>query len=140
MGLDLANEVVIRWDDPDPKHAPLLKEGGVTVAWAPLNDAFQKACSAIGVETASSDDIQTIGMEAWVAGGDCVLALEPGLREALPRGEEKATAAWRGLGQTARWLRQIDRVRHLEPARLQRYQRTVGCGYRRVNAPAEELA
>jgi hypothetical protein len=191
MGLDLANEVVIRWDDPDPKYAPLLKEGGITVAWASLNDAFQKACSAVGVKIVSNGDIQSLGMEelerakpgvpvavrtgmwpgvrgrdeavasatrslwvdangfrvaylralnnsvtpllgylpnreagvsaeraisfgtlelalveAWVAGGNYVLALEPRYREALLRGEEGASAAWRSLGQAAAWLRQ----------------------------------
>ena len=45
-------------------------------------------------------------VEAWAAGGNYILALEPKYQEALLRGEDRATAAWRSLGQTARWLRQ----------------------------------
>ena len=45
-------------------------------------------------------------VEAWAAGGNYVLALEPKYREALLRGEQKAMTAWRSLGQTARWLRE----------------------------------
>ncbi len=44
--------------------------------------------------------------EAWVNGGNYVLAVEPRYREALLGGEEAALAAWRSLGRTARWLRE----------------------------------
>ncbi len=44
-------------------------------------------------------------VEAWVNGGNYVLAVEPRYREALLGGEERALAAWRSLGRTARWLR-----------------------------------
>jgi hypothetical protein len=44
--------------------------------------------------------------EAWAGGGHNVLAREPRYREARLRGDEKARAAWRSLGVTARWLRE----------------------------------
>jgi hypothetical protein len=180
MALDLTNEVVIRWSDPDPKYAPLLREGGITVAWGDTADAFREACSAVGIRTVPAGDIQTLRpedvdratpgvpvavsmgtwpgvrgrdpgvasatrapwvdanlchvaylralhpgvatllaylpnteagvspdrvipfeslelalVEAWTAGGNYVLALEPRYREALLRGEPKAMTAWR---------------------------------------------
>jgi hypothetical protein len=191
MTLNLANEVVIRWSDPDPKYAPLLREGGITVAWGATADAFREACSALGIRTVPAGDIHTFkveemgratpgapvavstGMwpgvrgrdpavasatrrlwvdangfrvaclralypgaapllaylpnteagvspdrvipfetlelalaEAWAAGGNYILALEPRYGEALLRGDETAMTAWRSLGQTARWLRE----------------------------------
>jgi hypothetical protein len=190
MALDLANEVVIRWNDPDPKHASLLRDGGITVTWGSTSEAFQQACSAHGIRALSVDDIHTRGSdeldratpgmpvaitaglwpgirgrdaavasatrrlwldangfrvaclralypkietllayvpdadagvtsdrvipfetlelalaEAWAAGGNYILALEPGYLEALLRGDDRAMTAWKSLGQTARWLR-----------------------------------
>ena len=43
-------------------------------------------------------------VEAWVNGGNYVLALEPRYHARLLRGEMKALTAWRQLGRTARWL------------------------------------
>ena len=45
-------------------------------------------------------------VEAWAAGGNYILALEPRYQDALLRGEERALTAWRSLGRTARWLRE----------------------------------
>ena len=63
MPLELANEVVIRWSDPDPRYAPLLQEGGITVAWGPTADAFRDACSALGITAVPPTDIQTLKVE-----------------------------------------------------------------------------
>jgi hypothetical protein len=45
-------------------------------------------------------------IEAWTAGGNYVLSLEPHYRAALLSRDAKATAAWIQLGRTARWLRE----------------------------------
>ncbi len=45
-------------------------------------------------------------IEARMSGGNYVLALETRYRDALLKGESKARNAWRGLGRTARWLRE----------------------------------
>ena len=45
-------------------------------------------------------------VEAWAAGGNFVLALQPSFRESLLRGDANALEAWRRLGRTAAWLRE----------------------------------
>lgn len=42
--------------------------------------------------------------EAWMAGGNYVLALETRYRELLLKGDAEALTAWRRLGETAQWL------------------------------------
>jgi hypothetical protein len=44
--------------------------------------------------------------EAWMNGGNYVMALEPRFRNALLRGDTKALGVWRDLGRTTRWLKQ----------------------------------
>ncbi|MEZ5401652.1 MAG: hypothetical protein R2729_18405 [Bryobacteraceae bacterium] len=48
--------------------------------------------------------LETALIEARVDGGNFVLDLEPGYREALLSGDAKAAAAWESLGKTAAWL------------------------------------
>jgi hypothetical protein len=52
------------------------------------------------------DSLELALIEAWTAGGNYILALEPHYREALLRQDPKAVAAWQQLGRTARWLRE----------------------------------
>jgi hypothetical protein len=44
-------------------------------------------------------------VEAWVAGGNYVLAPDARYREGLRKGAQDALTAWRRLGKTAAWLR-----------------------------------
>ena len=44
-------------------------------------------------------------VEAWVAGGNYVLAPDARYREGLLKGAQDALTAWRRLGKTAAWLR-----------------------------------
>jgi hypothetical protein len=46
--------------------------------------------------------------EARAAGGNYILSMEASYREALLKGDPKATAAWAKLGATANWFRQND--------------------------------
>ena len=197
MALDLSREVVLRWSDADPKHIPLIRQGGVTaVIPTAANNAFAQASEAAGLKVIRTEEVQfvewkdiggaapvrmvaladglwpgvsrqpavrgrgdevasasrepwvdangywigclravhperptvlgylpdakagvsaerVIGfdslelalVEAWVSGGNYLLALEPGYRKALLAGDEKALSAWRRLGRTAEWLR-----------------------------------
>jgi len=43
-------------------------------------------------------------VEAWVNGGNYLLALEPRYHEKLLGGDERAMNAWRQMGRTAQWL------------------------------------
>ena len=43
--------------------------------------------------------------EAWMSGGNFLMALEAHFREALLKGAPNALAAWRKVGRTAGWLR-----------------------------------
>lgn len=52
------------------------------------------------------DTLELALVEAWMNGGNYVLAVEPRYRAALLRREPRALAAWRRLGRTARWLKQ----------------------------------
>jgi hypothetical protein len=51
------------------------------------------------------DSLELALIEARVFGGNYILDLPARYRAALARGDEKALAAWRQLGSTARWLR-----------------------------------
>jgi len=51
------------------------------------------------------DSLELALVEAWVAGGNYLMAMETGYREALLKGVENARAAWQRLGRTAAWLR-----------------------------------
>ena len=50
------------------------------------------------------DTLELALAEAWVWGGNYLLAVEAGYRKALLAGDERALAAWRRLGTTTRWL------------------------------------
>jgi hypothetical protein len=52
------------------------------------------------------DSLELALIEAWVFGGNYMLALEARFRQALLKHDPKATAAWSSLAATARWLRQ----------------------------------
>lgn len=43
--------------------------------------------------------------EAWLAGGNYLMAMDGRFREALLGGNQAARTAWQSLGRTARWLR-----------------------------------
>ena len=194
MPIDLARDVVLRWDAPEPAHIPLFRQAGVTAVLAPAVDsASAQACKAAGVavvdpsavqllavdalrsakpgvsvaltdglwpgitrppsvadrgdETASAsvepwidangfwigylralypnraavlgytagnlgdrsvpfDSLELALIEAWTAGGNYLLSVEPRYRAALLRHDARAVAAWTQLGRTAGWLRE----------------------------------
>jgi hypothetical protein len=58
----------------------------------------------LGDRAVPFDSLELALIEAWTAGGNYILAIEPHYRAALLRNEPKATAAWEQLGRTARWL------------------------------------
>ena len=60
----------------------------------------------LGDRAVPFDSLELALIEAWTAGGNYILAVEPHYRAALLQNEPKATAAWQQLGRTARWLRE----------------------------------
>ncbi|HWB96128.1 MAG TPA: hypothetical protein VG672_05485 [Bryobacteraceae bacterium] len=58
----------------------------------------------LGERLVPFDTLELALIEAWVSGGNYVLSVEPRFRSKLLAGDEKARAAWRDLGRTARWL------------------------------------
>ncbi|MBI1895229.1 MAG: hypothetical protein HYS04_01640 [Acidobacteria bacterium] len=60
----------------------------------------------LGDRAVPYDSLELALIEAWTAGGNYLLAVEPHYRAALLRKEAKATAAWEQLGRTGQWLRQ----------------------------------
>ncbi len=62
MQFDLMRETAIRWSDPDPRHVPLLREGGITAVVAAREEGFEKACLAAGIRVISEEQVQTLGL------------------------------------------------------------------------------
>lgn len=60
----------------------------------------------LGDRAVPFDTLELALVEAWVAGGNYLLSIENNYRESLLRNDGKATAAWRQLGITGRWLRE----------------------------------
>ena len=50
------------------------------------------------------DSLELALAEAWTAGGNYVMSLEPNFRTGLLKRDDKAMAAWKRLAQTGRWL------------------------------------
>jgi hypothetical protein len=60
----------------------------------------------LGDRAVPFDSLELALIEAWAAGGNYILAIEPNYRAALQRKDAKAIAAWQQLDGTARWLRE----------------------------------
>ena len=60
----------------------------------------------LGDRNVPYDSLELALIEAWVAGGNYILAMEPHYREALLKKDAKAVAAWEQLGRTAQWLKE----------------------------------
>jgi hypothetical protein len=79
-----------------PKSSPVL-------AYEANEAAGIKDGRVVGFET-----LEIAYAEARAAGGNYILSMEKGYREALLKGDPKAVAAWAKLGSTAQWFREND--------------------------------
>src|SRR5687767_11435606 len=101
MAVDLSKDLVIRWDDPDPAHVPLLKQiGAAAVLLSAPHPAFSEACSAAGIATIAAANLQFTNVAglADAKGSNVVLTngLWPGITKppSVPgRGDETASAS-----------------------------------------------
>ena len=75
MPVDLLRQTAIRWNDPDPRYVPLLREGGITAVLSPANESFEKACAAAHIEVVHASDVQFVGLldTAKIAPGGAVI-------------------------------------------------------------------
>lgn len=89
---------------------PWVDANGFWIAW--LRALYPSRFPVLGYEAdledrvAPFDTLELALIDAWVAGGNYLLAPEPRFRAALLSGEPKALAAVESLGRTARWLRE----------------------------------
>jgi hypothetical protein len=59
MAIDLLREVILRWDAPDPKHIPLIRESGATAVLTPSREeSFERACVDAGLRCAAFADFR----------------------------------------------------------------------------------
>jgi hypothetical protein len=101
MPIDLSKDVIVRWNDPDPAHVPLLKQAGIAaVLLAKPVAGFSEACSAAGIATIPVSEFQFVDVHALPAakGANIVLTsgLWPGVTrppEVAGRGDETASAS-----------------------------------------------
>lgn len=102
---------------PDPATASATRAlwvdaNGFRVAY--LKALYPKIPPVLGYLPASGSDGRVVPfdtlrlalVEAWAAGGNYVLAVDPRYREALLKDDRQAVEAWSTLGRTARWLRE----------------------------------
>lgn len=101
MPIDFSEDVIVRWDDPDPAHVPLLTQAGInTVLLSAPHAAFRDACSAAGMTTAALSELRFVDANGLTAasGANVVLTsgLWPGVRRPPSvngRGDETASAS-----------------------------------------------
>src|SRR6266540_2551469 len=101
MPVDLSRDLILRWNDPDPAHVPLLKQTGITAVLISKRDtAFTAACSAAGMATVLTSEFQFVDMNGLEAanGPNVVLSSGswPGVRRPPSvngRGDETASAS-----------------------------------------------
>src|ERR1035437_10044333 len=90
-----ANGYLVAWTKAlFPGRAPLL-------AYLPDSDAGIAQGQVIPY-----DSLELALIDAWAAGGNCLLAPDAAYRNALLGGDPAAAAAWSQLGRSARWLKE----------------------------------
>src|SRR3954447_16836430 len=101
MSVDLATDVVVRWNDPETAHLPVLAESGAQcVLLSDTDAAFSNACSVAGLATAANSDFQFVTaqqLRSAKPGNNVVLTngVWPGIRRppnVKGRGDETASA------------------------------------------------
>jgi hypothetical protein len=103
-GDEVASASMQPWVDADGFWAGYLR------ALAPDRPPVLGYVPKLGDRSVPFDSLELALIDAWVSGGNYLLALEPRFRQALLEGDEKARAAWHDLGRTARWLQQQIRL------------------------------
>ena len=114
----IGSEVKMQEDDPDavsgPSKQPWVDANGFRIPWlkAICPERFPALAYLPNAKAGLKPDrlvpydtLELALVEAWLHGGNYVLAAEPRYRAALLKHDAKALTAWRKLGRTARWLK-----------------------------------
>ena len=84
MQLNLLAEIAIRWSDPAPEHATLLRDGGITAVLAPPGARFEEACRNAGLRFIPEGTIAFHNAQGFcTAAGPAALSegIWPGIRD-----------------------------------------------------------
>ncbi|MBI2680511.1 MAG: hypothetical protein HYX25_05830 [Candidatus Solibacter usitatus] len=93
-----------------PSREPWVDSNGYWIAY--LRALYPDRAPLLGYEPdlkdrlVPFDSLELALIEAWVAGGNYVLTVEPRYLRALLGGDPAARQAWNQLGRTTRWLRE----------------------------------
>src|SRR5947209_18008287 len=98
MPVDLLRETVIRWNDPDPKYVPLLREGGITAVLIAPNESFEKACTAARIQVIHESDVQFLRfVDAAKAAASAPVVFQAGLWPGVHMPDQSVASATRGV-------------------------------------------
>ena len=98
MPLDLSHNLAVRWSDPDPKHASLLREAAINQVLIPHpQEGFERACRSAGIGVTLEDQVQFVALK------DLTQAA-PGKPVVLVEGQ------WPGIGHGPNIARSEDEV------------------------------
>ncbi|HYO82502.1 MAG TPA: hypothetical protein VES20_13955 [Bryobacteraceae bacterium] len=101
MPVDLAKDLIVRWDNPDPGHVPLLRQAGITaVLLSSAHPEFATACATADIAVVPASDLQFVNAPGLgqASGTNVVLTngLWPGIRRppnVAGQGDETASAS-----------------------------------------------
>ncbi len=88
MALDLGRDIVVRWPEPEPRHAALLRQAGIQgVLLEASSPLFERACEAAGLRTATTGEFRWLPPAKVEAAGDGPpVVVEAGLWPGVSRG------------------------------------------------------
>ena len=92
MADNLAHSIVARWDHPDVKFVPLLREGGIqAVVVTSSNDAFADACRSAGIQIIPAGALQFADWKTLPGGAtERAVVLTEGQWPGMARGDGMA--------------------------------------------------
>ena len=114
MQLELMHHTLVRWNDPDPKYIPLLRDGGVTaLVVTSRNESFDKACADAGIQVAAEADLQFVGStNVAKAAADRPVVFQTGKWPGIQRPDPQSAGATHSLWMDQNcWLVQYLKAR-----------------------------
>lgn len=117
-GMEVATASREPWLDTNPYLIGYLR-GMFPQRPAVLGYRPDKAAGISGGRAVPHESVEVALVEAFLAGGNCVLSLPDDFRAALLRDDRDAVSAWKSLGRTARFLQEnAERIRRPNRSRI----------------------